>query len=76
MEFFIYFILFVVILNIYANKIERKKYNAMNTEEKTLYQLELSNQNSNNIFWLMAAGPIGSLLGFILFFAFLYYIFT
>jgi hypothetical protein len=74
-EFIIVFIIFVVALNITANRTECRKYNAMTTEEKTLYQLELNNQNTNSIFWLIAAGPIGSLLGFISVFAFIYYIF-
>lgn len=64
-EFIIIFILFVIILNMYAKRIERKRYNAMSTEEKTLYQLELNNQQNNEMLWLMVAEPLGAIIGFI-----------
>ena len=75
-EFIIYFIIFVVVINMYANRIERKRYNAMSTEEKTLYQLELNSDQNNSIIWILLAGPVGSLIGFLVVIAFIISLFN
>lgn len=71
MKIFLLLIVFVIILNIYAKRIERKKYNSLTNMQKLVYQAELNNKQNNDIIWIMLAEPIAYLLGILLLYLFL-----